>query len=86
MEGCPAENTLLYLILSALMTPYLFGLFAVGRELYQTLKVMKKESSRQGAMQSDDYVGLQLELFGESALKNFKHLSESENEVSSKLT
>ena len=86
MEGCPAENTLLYLILSALMTPYLFGLFAVGRELYQTLKVMKKESSRQGTMQSDDYVGLQLELFGESSLNKFKHLSESENEVSSKLT
>ena len=73
MEGCPADDkTLMYLIISAMLVPYLFGLFAVARELHNALKRGKKESSRRSSMHSAGFVKLQLELFGEK-LRNLQH-------------
>ena len=77
MEGCPANHTLLYLILSALIIPYLFLMGAVVREIYRTLRTVKKQSSRRGSITSAGYAELQLELFGEKALKNLKHIRSS---------
>ena len=74
MEGCPADDkTLMYLIISAMLVPYLFGLFAVAREIHNALKRGKKESSRRSSMHSAEFVKLQLELFGEIALGNLQH-------------
>ena len=75
MEGCPTtDNTIVYLVISGMLYPYLFFLFAVARELYQTLGSMKKQSSRRGFMKSAEYMELQLELFSENELKNLKHM------------
>ena len=74
MEGCPADDkTLMYLIISSMLVPYLFGLFAVAREIHNALKRGKKESSRRSSMHSAEFVKLQLELFGEIALGNLQH-------------
>jgi len=45
MEGCPKENTLIYLILVSLIPGYLFSIYAVGRELYTTFTGMKQQQS-----------------------------------------
>mmetsp|Transcript_16799 Transcript_16799/g.36243 ORF Transcript_16799/g.36243 Transcript_16799/m.36243 type:complete len:481 (+) Transcript_16799:147-1589(+) len=73
MEGCPTENTLTYLILSALIVPYLFIVWKVANLLYKTLRSTKIQSSRHGWMKSVEFAELQLELFGERALKNLTH-------------
>ena len=56
-----------------MLVPYLFGLFAVARELYIALKRGKKESSKRSSMHSAEFVKLQLELFGAKALGNLQH-------------
>ena len=73
MEGCPAENNLLYLILTSLITPYLFSIYAVIREVHRTLRSLKEEKCRLGVIQSAAYAELQLELFGKKQLRNLKH-------------
>ncbi len=73
MEGCPESNTLLYLVLSALVVPYLFILFSVARELYKTFSGMKKQSSRYKSMMTSEYADLQLELFGQETINNLQH-------------
>jgi hypothetical protein len=66
MEGCPAEeSTLMYLVLSAFITPYLFSIFAVIREVWRTLRTEKKKKGRLGVIQSIAYAELQIEMFGE---------------------
>ena len=81
MEGCPASNTLLYLVLSALIVPYLFILFSVARELYKTLTGMKKQSSRSKSMMTSEYADLQLELFGQEAMNNLQHDAKASKNV-----
>jgi len=73
MEGCPSDNNLLYLILTSLITPYLFSIYAVIREVYRTLRSVKDKKSRLEVIQSAAYADLQLELFGEKNLMNLKH-------------
>jgi len=73
MEGCPADNNLLYLILTSLITPYLFSIYAVIREVYRTLRSVKDKKSRLEVIQSAAYANLQLELFGKKNLMNLKH-------------
>merc|ERR1712071_408330 len=63
MEGCPANNTLLYLILSSLFVPFLFLVYKVGRGLYDKGHQDKKKSSRLESMKSLNFAELQLELF-----------------------
>ena len=46
MEGCPKENTLIYLILVSLIPGYLFSIYAVViRELYTTYTSMRQQQS-----------------------------------------
>lgn len=75
MEGCPESNTLLYLILSSLLIPTVFVLYKVVASMYSKSKNDKKKSSQLESMKSMAYAELQMELFGEKALKNLKHVS-----------
>jgi len=45
MEGCPADNNLLYLILVSLIPGYLFSIYAIIRELYSTYTSMRQQQS-----------------------------------------
>ena len=74
MEGCPENNTLLYLILSALLVPFLFVLYKACTYLYAKGHKEKSKMSRRESMKSMEFAELQLELFGERALKNLKHI------------
>jgi hypothetical protein len=74
MEGCPENNTLLYLILASLLVPFLFLLYKLGKSLYVKGHQEKKKSSQLESMKSIHFAELQLELFGEKALKNLKHI------------
>jgi len=78
MEGCPESNTMAYLTVSSLLFPYVFILWAVSREIYKASRKMKAQSSRGGLMKSDEFAKLQLELFGERALKDLKHIQSSQ--------
>jgi len=74
MEGCPERNTLLYLILSALFVPCVFIICKVGISFYRKAHKGKKKSSLRETMKTVEFAELQLELFGEKALKNLSDL------------
>ena len=74
MEGCPEENTLLYLILAALLVPFLFVSYKVGTNTYKKLHNEKAQETRRESMKSMAFAELQLELFGDKALKNLQHI------------
>jgi len=74
MEGCPESNTLLYLVLASLVVPFLFVSYKLGTGWYKKSHEGKSESSRRESMKSLAFAELQLELFGEKALENLKHL------------
>ena len=74
MEGCPESNTLLYLILAALLVPFLFVVYKACTYLYAKGHKEKTKMSRLESMKSMEFAELQLELFGERALKNLKHI------------
>lgn len=70
MEGCPESNTLLYLILSSLLVPFLYILCKAGIRFHQKSHKGKKKSSRRESMKTIEFAELQLELFGEKAVNN----------------
>jgi ABC-type lipoprotein export system ATPase subunit len=74
MEGCPASNTLLYLVLSALLVPFLFVAYKASAATYRKFHREKKQLSRRESMKSLAFAELQMELFGQRALKNLKHI------------
>lgn len=74
MEGCPEKNTLLYLILSSLIVPVLFVCYKGVKAVYSKLKGAKAMTSRRESMKTYEFAELQLELFGEKALRNLKHI------------
>ena len=66
VEGCPAENkTLLYLIMSSLITPFLFLLWKFGEYCFEQDKLKKEKGLLNESMHLDQYVELQKELFPE---------------------
>ena len=77
MEGCPESNTVLYLILTSLLVPFLFVLYKLAAVLYKKGHKSKQETARRESMTSMAFAELQLELFGEKALKNLKHIGSS---------
>lgn len=77
MEGCPESNNLLYLILASLLVPFLFVLYKVCAYLYKKGHHDKVQSTRRESMKSYAFAELQLELFGEKALRNLKHIGSS---------
>eukprot|EP00584_Thalassiosira_punctigera_P010888 CAMPEP_0172545922 /NCGR_PEP_ID=MMETSP1067-20121228/15753_1 /TAXON_ID=265564 ORGANISM="Thalassiosira punctigera, Strain Tpunct2005C2" /NCGR_SAMPLE_ID=MMETSP1067 /ASSEMBLY_ACC=CAM_ASM_000444 /LENGTH=531 /DNA_ID=CAMNT_0013332759 /DNA_START=130 /DNA_END=1725 /DNA_ORIENTATION=- len=74
MEGCPESNTLLYLVMSSLLSPVLFVVWKAGVGLYRRLHHEKASASRRESMKSMQFAELQLELFGDKALRNLKHV------------
>merc|ERR1712013_363609 len=74
MEGCPEENTLLYLILSSLLVPFSYVVVKFALDSYRKLRREKKQSSRAECMKTREFAELQLEMFGEKALKNLLHI------------
>ena len=78
MEGCPENNTLLYLILSSLFLPCLFATWKLSQAFYDHLRQVKKTSSQRKSMQSTGFAELQLELFGEKALNKLKQFVSKE--------
>ena len=79
MEGCPENNNLLYLVLSALLFPFLFVVGKWMLSMYRKSHKEKSMSSKRELMKSVHYAELQLELFGEKALKNLQHLASEHN-------
>jgi hypothetical protein len=74
MEGCPEQYNLLYLILAALFIPFLFVVFLVVRGCFRNLHHEKAAISRRESMKSMAFAELQVELFGEKALKRLQHI------------
>jgi len=77
MEGCPEEYNLLYLILAAMFIPLLFVLYLVVRGCFRNLHHEKVANSRRESMKSMAFAELQVELFGEKALKRLQHVGSS---------
>lgn len=74
MEGCPEENNLVYLIMAALLVPIIFVAYMVVRRTFRKLHHEKAAISRRESMKSMAFAQLQVELFGEKALKKLQHL------------
>lgn len=74
MEGCPEKNNMLYLILSSLTVPILFVCYKGVKAAYEKAKGAKAMTSRRESMKTYEFAELQLELFGEKALRNLKHI------------
>lgn len=74
MEGCPESNTVLYLILASLTVPILFVCYKGVKALYNKAKGAKAMTSRRESMKTYEFAELQLELFGQKALRNLKHI------------
>merc|ERR1719203_1274301 len=77
MEGCPESNTLLYLILSSLFMPFVFVVCKVGIRFGEKFRKEKKQTSRREAMKTMEFAELQVELFGETALRNLSQVGTS---------
>jgi len=75
MEGCPEENTLLYLFLSSLLVPFLFISTKLVRGMYTKFHTEKAKSNRQTMMKTVEFAELQFDLYGEKVLKRLQHLS-----------
>ena len=74
MEGCPEDNTVLYLILASLTVPILFVCYKGARAVFNKAKGAKAQESRRESMKTEEFAELQLELFGQKALRNLKHI------------
>lgn len=77
MEGCPANNNLLYLILASLLVPFLFVTYKVAKHLMSNLRSGKAQQGRRESMKSVEFAELQLELFGVKALRNLEKIGSS---------
>jgi ABC-type lipoprotein export system ATPase subunit len=78
MEGCPAEDiNLLYLILSSFVGVSIF-LVAKGFQAFQKDAEKNKDAGkRKQVMEAEEYQLLQVELYGEKALRRLQHQNSS---------
>ena len=74
MEGCPESNTLLYLILSSLLMPFVFILVKVGMSFCKKSRGGKNQSIQREAKKSVEFAEFQLELFGQIAYQNLSDI------------
>jgi hypothetical protein len=79
MEGCPEQYNLVYLILAALLVPFLFVIYLAVRSCFKNMHHEKAAISRRESMKSMAFAELQVELFGEKALKRLQHIGSSVN-------
>lgn len=64
----------MYLIMAALLVPILFVAYMVVRRTFRKLHHEKAAISRRESMKSMAFAELQVELFGEKALKRLQHI------------
>jgi ABC-type lipoprotein export system ATPase subunit len=77
MEGCPAENVnMLYMILSALLGVFVFLIVQVVIKLRKRSN-KKKSDVKKASMQDVEFQELQVEMYGEKALRRFHHMNSS---------
>ena len=74
MEGCPESNTLLYLVLSSLLVPIVFVVYKVIAGWYKKSHRAKSQSNKSESKKTAQFAELQLELFGEKAIRNLQRL------------
>lgn len=67
MEGCPEDHTLLYLCLSALIGSALFLSYEIAL-MIQRWWTNKEVNKKMNAMKDEEFVDLQIELYGEEVL------------------
>lgn len=79
MEGCPENNNMLYLILASLTVPILFVCYKGAKAVYNKAKGAQAMTSRRESMKTYEFAELQLELFGQKALRNLKHIGSVAN-------
>ena len=76
MEGCPKNLTVLYMILSGLLNVFLFLVIKLVFDIFDGRKQRKTAQDRNKSMMSQDFVELQMELYGNSrALRRLQHLN-----------
>lgn len=76
MEGCPKNLTMLYLVLSALVGLFVFLCVQLLLKLRKKSKNITKNKER-ASMMDTEFQELQVELYGEKALRRLKHMSSS---------
>jgi hypothetical protein len=77
MEGCPADNlNVLYMILASLVGLFIFFLSRVIIAIRRKSKQMEQVQLRQ-SMQDQQFNELQVELYGEKALRRLNHMNSS---------
>ena len=75
MEGCPKNLTVLYMILSGLLNVFLFLVIKLVFAIIDRRKQRKTAQDRNKSMMSQDFVELQMELYGNRALRRLQHLN-----------
>lgn len=77
MEGCPADDvTLLYLILSSLLGISVFGIVQVCLK-FKKSNTKKKEEVKRSHLVDEEFMELQVAMYGENALRRFQHMNSS---------
>jgi ABC-type lipoprotein export system ATPase subunit len=78
MEGCPAEDiNLLYLILSAFVGVFFFVLAKGFQACQKDAEKLKDDEKRKQIMEMEEAQLLQVELYGEKALRRLQHQNSS---------
>ena len=79
MEGCPADEglNLLYLILSGLLGVFLFLIFQGVLTVIRNAKKKELSKLRETMKEDDEFIQLQVEMYGEKALRRLQHVDSS---------
>jgi hypothetical protein len=78
MEGCPAEDiNTLYLVLSALLGLFVFLVAKGFQALQKDAEKNKDADKRKQIMETEEAQLLQVELYGEKALRRLQHQNSS---------
>ena len=74
MEGCPSHNLdLVYLILSGLLGVFVFLSVKLILSCRKTAKTVERERAKRASMHDDEFVSLQVELYGQKVLRRLQH-------------
>jgi len=79
MEGCPADERLnvLYLCLSGLLGVVLFFAYQAVLTSIRNAKKAQASKLRETMMEDDEFIQLQVEMYGEKQLRRLQHIDSS---------